>query len=302
MPDFARFAASLGLPVRVDEPMSRHTTFGIGGPADYFVRPRSADEMGKIMGYCRREELPFFVLGNGSNLLVSDAGIRGVVASTAGLRGLHAAPGDDGSVSLGCGAGLSLREVCVAARERALMGLEFAYGIPGSVGGAVYMNAGAYGGEMKDVTVSAGYVGNGKSGCLTGEELGFGYRRSAFTDGRRAVTEAVFRLRPGDRERIARRMEELMGRRVSKQPLELPSAGSVFRRPPGRYAGTLIDGCGLKGLRVGGAQVSPKHAGFIVNTGGATCADVRALIEKIRQEVFRQTGVEMEPEVKMVGI
>lgn len=302
MPDFLRFAASMNLPVRADEPMCRHTTFGIGGPAQYYVEPRGAEEIETIMTYCRREELPFFPLGRGSNLLVSDRGIQGVVASCAGLRELRAAANGDGSVSLRCGAGLALREVCVSARERALAGLEFAYGIPGSVGGAVYMNAGAYGGEMKDAVAAASFAGSGGTGRLAGEELRFGYRHSAFSDSPRTVTEAEIRLLPGNKEEIAARMDELMARRESKQPLELPSAGSVFRRPPGRFAGTLIDGCGLKGLRVGGAQVSLKHAGFIVNVGGATCADVRALIEKVRQEVLRQTGVELQPEIKMVGI
>ena len=302
MPDFFRFAASLELPVRAQEPMSRHTTFQIGGPAEYFVEPRTAGEMRRIMAFCTGGGLPFLPVGRGSNLLVSDAGIRGVVASCAGLRQIRFADAGDGTVRFFAGAGLPLREACVAVRERSLTGLEFAYGIPGSVGGAVYMNAGAYGGEMKDVVAAASFVGPETAGTLAGAQLDFGYRHSAFTAGGRTVTEAEFRLHQGDREAIAGRMEELMGRRESKQPLELPSAGSVFRRPPGRYAGTLIEGCGLKGLRVGGAQVSLKHAGFIVNTGGATCADVRALVEKIRREVFRQTGVELQPEIKMVGI
>lgn len=302
MPEFARFAASMDLPVKTREPMSRHTTFHIGGPAEYFVEPRGAEEIRQVMECCRREEIPFLALGNGSNLLVSDAGIRGVVASCAGLRELRFAGCGDGGARIFAGAGLSLREVCEAAREHSLTGLEFAYGIPGSVGGAVYMNAGAYGGEMKDAVAAASFVGAGEDGRLTGEELRFGYRRSAFTDSPRTVTGAEFCLLPGAKDRISARMEELMGRRKFKQPLEMPSAGSVFRRPPGHYAGTLIQNCGLKGLRVGGAQVSLKHAGFIVNAGGATCADVQNLIEKIRQEVFRQTGVELQPEVKMVGI
>ena len=290
------FAVSLGAEVLTGEPMSRHTTFGIGGPAEYFVTPRRWDDVRKIMDFGGRSGVPVMALGNGSNLLVSDRGITGAVLCTGALRDVRFT--DSG---MECDAGLSLREACKLARDHGLTGLEFAYGIPGTVGGAVYMNAGAYGGEMKDVVERAEYIGAGCAGELSGAALAFDYRRSAFTDSDRLITRAAFHLLPGEREKIDATMQELMGRRRSKQPLELPSAGSVFRRPPGRFAGTLIESCGLKGLRIGGAEVSVKHAGFIVNVGGATCADVLALIAKIQQEVSRQTGVRLEPEIKVVG-
>ena len=290
------FALSLGAQVLAGEPMSRHTTFGIGGPAEYFVTPRHWDDVRSIMDFGRRSGMPVMALGNGSNLLVSDRGIAGAVLYTGALRDVRFT--DSG---MECGAGLPLREACELARDHGLTGLEFAYGIPGTVGGAVYMNAGAYGGEMKDVVARAEYFGADGAGELSGDALAFEYRTSAFTDSGRLITRVTFRLLPGERGKIDSVMQELMGRRRSKQPLELPSAGSVFRRPPGHFAGTLIESCGLKGLRIGGAEVSVKHAGFIVNVGGATCADVLALIARIQQEVSRQTGVRLEPEIRVVG-
>ena len=290
------FAVSLGAEVRTDEPMSRHTTFRIGGPAEYFVTPRRLDDAQRILDFGRHCGVPVMALGNGSNLLVSDRGISGAVLYTGELRDVRLT--DSG---MECDAGLPLKEACIQARDHGFTGLEFAYGIPGTVGGAVYMNAGAYGGEMKNVVACAEYIGAEGAGELSGSALAFDYRKSAFTDAGRLITRVKFRLASGDREKIDGAMQELMGRRRAKQPLELPSAGSVFRRPPGRFAGTLIESCGLKGLRIGGAEVSGKHAGFIVNIGGATCADVLALIAKIQQEVSRQTGVRLEPEIKVVG-
>lgn len=277
--------------------MCRHTTFKIGGPADCFIVPHDRKAVETLLAYCKQYGIPHLALGNGSNLLVSDSGIRSVVISLKKLDSITVE--EDGSVS--CGAGATLADVCRAARDHSLTGLEFAYGIPGTVGGAVYMNAGAYGGEMKDVVVGTSHVENGVAGSLSGGELFFGYRQSPYTGTARVITGVRIALSAGDPVSISARMEELMARRKSRQPLEYPSAGSVFKRPPGLFAGTLIEQCGLKGTRCGGAMVSEKHANFIINTGGATCADVLALIDKVREEVRRQAGVELECEVKMIG-
>ena len=203
---------------------------------------------------------------------------------------------------LRAGAGASLASVCAFARERGLSGLEFAWGIPGSAGGAAYMDAGAYGGEMKDVVERVCHLTpQGEEGSARGEELQFSYRRSRYTGGREIITFVEYRLQPGDPAQIAAKMEELMARRKEKQPYDMPSAGSVFKRPQGAFAAALIEECGLKGRRVGGAQVSEKHAGFIVNTGGATCADVLALIRQIQEEVYEKRGIRLETEVRVTG-
>ncbi len=280
-----------------EEPMARHTTFRVGGPARRMARPASAEEAAALLRLAESEGWPVLVVGNGSNLLAADGGIDVLVVHTGKLAGVERA----GERSVRAGAGLSLARLAAFAQREGLGGLEFAHGIPGSLGGAVCMNAGAYGGEMGQVTaaVTAWMPGQGVR-TLTGEALGFGYRRSAFGDGRAVVLEAELTLEPGDRAEIGARMEELGRRRREKQPLELPSAGSTFKRPQGHYAGALIETCGLKGARVGGAQVSPKHAGFVVNTGGATCADVLALIAHIQAVVLERTGVQLEPEVKVV--
>lgn len=289
-------ADSLGVKYFEQEPMSRHTTFRIGGPADLFLEPQNADALEKLCAFCAREGVSIFPLGCGSNLLVSDQGIRGAVMETLGLSGIRI----EGE-TLVCAAGEPLKAACIAARDAGLAGLEFGYGIPGSVGGAVYMNAGAYGGEMKDVVASARHLDGAAFGACSGEELAFGYRKSAYTGTGRIITEVRFALHGGNGEEIAFRMEELMERRRSKQPLDKPSAGSVFKRPPGFFAGTMIEQCGLKGARVGGAMVSEKHAGFIVNAGGATCADVLSLIETVKRRVQEQTGVLLEQEIRLAG-
>ncbi|MCI1955690.1 MAG: UDP-N-acetylmuramate dehydrogenase [Oscillospiraceae bacterium] len=292
-------AESLGCEVRYQEPMSLHTTFRIGGPADVFLTVGSTPALQKI---CRRASelgIPIFPLGNGSNLLVSDAGIRGAVVTLDGdFKKIALCSG----TSIQCGSGASLASVCNFAKGHALTGLEFAWGIPGSAGGAAFMNAGAYEHCVSEVISSCSHVtATGNAGILKKDDLDFGYRHSAYSSGGSLITSIRLKLKRGNENEISARMEDLYARRKAKQPLELPSAGSVFKRPEGHFAGALIQQCGLKGTRVGGAAVSEKHAGFIVNLGGATCADVRKLIETIQETVLRQTGVRLECEVKAVG-
>lgn len=289
-------ALSLGAEVLENEPMAKHTTFKIGGPADLFILPPNEKAEFSVCAFCERERIPLFVIGNGSNLLVSDKGIRGAV-----MKSCFAGDISIDGETLSCSAGAKLSAVCEAARDAGLSGLEFAYGIPGTVGGAVYMNAGAYGGEMKDVVFATHHIDKGVAGSFSSEQLCFGYRRSAYTGKSLAITRAAFALHHGSKAAISEKMCDLFDRRRAKQPLDMPSAGSVFKRPEGHFAGTLIEQCGLKGTRVGGAMVSEKHAGFIVNAGGATCRDVMELVEKIKSEVLRQTGVTLECEIKIAG-
>ena len=293
-------AQALGCPLRVDEPMARHTTFQIGGPADRFLTVENAAQLQGLLSCLRQAGIPYLVLGKGSNLLVSDKGIRGAVLHLGGdFKKVEVLT--DGR-TLRAGAGAPLASVCALARERSLTGLEFAWGIPGSVGGGAYMDAGAYGGEMRDVVSRVLHLGpDGAPGEARGEELCFGYRKSRYTGGEDIITAVEFTLQPGDPAAIAGKMEELMGRRKDKQPYDMPSAGSVFKRPQNGFAAALIEQCGLKGRRVGGAQVSEKHAGFIVNTGGATCQDVLELISIIRKSVEEQTGTRLECEVRVTG-
>ena len=293
-------AQALGCPLRVDEPMARHTTFQIGGPADRFLTVENAVQLQGLLSCLRQAGIPYLVLGKGSNLLVSDKGIRGAVLHLGGdFKKVEVLP--DGR-TLRAGAGAPLASVCALARERSLTGLEFAWGIPGSVGGGAYMDAGAYGGEMRDVVSRVLHLGpDGAPGEARGEELCFGYRKSRYTGGEDIITAVEFTLQPGDPAAIAGKMEELMARRKDKQPYDMPSAGSVFKRPQNGFAAALIEQCGLKGRRVGGAQVSEKHAGFIVNTGGATCQDVLGLIAVIQKTVEEQTGTCLECEVRVTG-
>ena len=280
-----------------NEPMSRHTTFRTGGTADLILLPSSPAELRETLAALRGEGVKPFILGNGSNLLVSDKGIRGVVVKLG--EGLDKITADGETVT--CGAGALLTRLCVFAAEHSLSGAEALYGIPGSVGGAVYMNAGAYGSEIKDILVSADYIdADGEAGTLEGVE-GYGYRRSPFTDSDMIITAATFAFSKGDRAEIEEKMAEIKSRRSDKQPLNYPSAGSVFKRPEGCYAAALIEDAGLKGTTVGGAQVSEKHAGFIVNTGGATTTDIMRLIEIVKERVFKDSGVELETEVRFVG-
>lgn len=293
-------AQALGCPLRADEPMARHTTFQIGGPADRFLTVENAAQLQGLLSCLRQAGIPYLVLGKGSNLLVSDKGIRGAVLHLGGdFKKVEVLP--DGR-TLRAGAGAPLASVCALARERSLTGLEFAWGIPGSVGGGAYMDAGAYGGEMRDVVSRVLHLGpDGAPGEARGEELCFGYRKSRYTGGEDIITAVEFTLQPGDPAAIAGKMEELMARRKDKQPYDMPSAGSVFKRPQNGFAAALIEQCGLKGRRVGGAQVSEKHAGFVVNTGGATCQDVLELISIIQKTVEERTGTRLECEVRVTG-
>ena len=286
-----------GIKYLTDEPMNRHTTFRTGGPADLMLLPSSVEELREILAVLYDEGVVPFILGNGSNLLVSDKGIRGVVLKIGeGLDGMIA----DGDTVI-CGAGAFLTRFCAFAAENSLSGAEALYGIPGSVGGAVYMNAGAYGSEIKDILVSVDYIEpRGTAGTLRGVD-GYTYRHSPFSDGERIITSAVFALKKGKRSEIESRMAEIKARRADKQPLNYPSAGSVFKRPEGYYAAALIDQAGLKGTAVGGACVSEKHAGFIVNKGGATTGDILCLIDIVKEKVLKDSGVELETEVRFVG-
>ena len=282
------------LELRTQEPMSRHTTFRVGGPCALMALPKSEDEA--IAAVTAAHELgisPFF-LGNGSNLLVPDQGVERFLIKTTGLDWVER----QGNV-LSAGGGITLARLARFAQGEGLSGLEFAHGIPGSLGGGVTMNAGAYGGELKDVVRSVTCLNEaGETEEVT--DCDFGYRHSAFSDGRRMVLSARLELTPGDPQAILARMEELSAQRQAKQPLEYPSAGSMFKRPQGYFAAALIDQCGLKGFLVGGAQVSEKHAGFVVNRGGATCEDILTLVDRVKTIVREKTGVELEMEVKIL--
>lgn len=289
----------MGVPCRLNEPMSAHTTFHIGGAAELFAVPETEAGLSAALSACRERGIPYFLLGNGSNLLVSDEGIEGAVFCLGGdfLKTEVIAPD-----TLLCGGGAKLSAVCRVAAEQSLTGLEFAYGIPGTVGGAVYMNAGAYGREMKDVLVSCRCLMPGGEVCeLSAEQLQLGYRQSSLMDSGAIVLQATLRLKAGEREAITAQMEELMRRRVEKQPLEFPSAGSTFKRPAGHYAGALIEEAGLKGFSVGDAQVSPKHAGFVINRGHATCAEIVKLVRQVQETVQKHSGVTLEPEIRRIG-
>lgn len=293
----ANFLENENIEYRQNEPMRAHTTFKIGGEADIFIIPASPAALISAVKKCTELEIPYFILGNGSNLLVSDGGIEGAVISLAGINGISA----DGE-KITCGAGAMLSSVCLKALSLSLTGLEFAYGIPGTAGGALYMNAGAYGGQMADVIESAECLtASGEIKTLKKEDMRLGYRSSVFKEGGLIIISLTLALKKGDKAEIKAEMDELLNRRKQKQPLEYPSAGSTFKRPEGYFAGALIEKNGLKGLSVGGAQVSEKHAGFVINRGGATAADVKALIGKIQKKVFENDGVMLEPEVIFTG-
>lgn len=284
--------------VLFDEPMKKHTTFRIGGNADYFVLPKTKEQLSRTVKLCESEGVPYYYLGNGSNLLVSDLGYRGVIVNI--YRNMDYINIEGNKITAQAGALLS--RIAAAARDASLSGLEFASGIPGTLGGAVVMNAGAYGGEMKQVVASALVMDKaGETFALTGGELELGYRTSVIPKKGYLVLEAELTLTPGEREAIGGRMEELQMRRTSKQPLEYPSAGSTFKRPQGYFAGKLIMDAGLRGFSVGDAAVSEKHCGFVINRGCASAVDVLSLIRHIQREVYDQFGVKMEPEVKLLG-
>lgn len=284
--------------ILLNEPMRRHTTFAIGGPADLFVQPKTRRELAETLHVFRDRGVPFLLLGNGSNMLVADAGIRGAVVCTSELDDVRV--GDDGT--LVAEAGALLGRVARRAQRAGLTGVEFAGGIPGSLGGAVFMNAGAYDGQMAGVVEKTEYLDeNGALHILTGDEHGFGYRRSVFRNHPDwTVVRSTLRLQPGDPAAILDYMNDLAQRRREKQPLNFPSAGSTFKRPEGHFAGKLIEDAGLKGASVGGAQVSEKHAGFLINRGGATCDDMLRLIELVQQRVKEKFGVQLECEVRII--
>ena len=283
---------------RLDAPMSELTTFRTGGPAAFLAVPDSVDKLKKLIKCCLDSETEYYIIGKGSNILVSDSGIKGAVILTTSLEGITY----EGEGRITCLAGTPLIRLCSFALENSLSGLEFAYGIPGSAGGAVYMNAGAYGGEMKDVVVSVSHIDkNGDIGSFDKCSLDFGYRRSVYSCGDYVITGASVILAQSDKNEIKAKMDDLLSRRKAKQPLDYPSAGSTFKRPDGYFAGALIEQCGLKGFCIGGAQDSEKHAGFVINKGGATANDILSLVEYVKETVYKNTGVILEPEIKFIG-
>lgn len=283
--------------ILTDEPMALHTTFRVGGPADVMFLPESPDQVARALAAAEEAGVPAVVIGNGSNLVVRDGGIRGLVI----VLGEGMAAVDRVENVIAAQAGVSLARVAAYAQSAGLSGLEFASGIPGTLGGGCAMNAGAYGGQLSDVLVDAEVLMNGEIRTMTNGELQLGYRTSLPLREGGVVLSARFALTPDDPEAIAARMRELNARRRDKQPLNLPSAGSTFKRPEGYFAGALIEQAGLKGRSVGGAQVSPKHAGFIVNTGGATATDILTLIGVVQDEVQARFGVRLETEVRVLG-
>jgi len=291
------FCAENNVSAKLNEPMKNHTSFKIGGNADVFITPNDFKSLKIVLNKCREININTTVIGAGSNLLVSDDGIEGAVISTSNMREISAC--DDVITAF---AGAKLNDIAKFAADYNLAGFEFAYGIPGTLGGAVYMNAGAYGGEMKDVLISAAHIDeNGNLDEFNIQELNLGYRKSAYSLNKFAIISAKIKLKPGKSTEIKAKMNEILAKRIDKQPYDKKSAGSVFKRPEGHFAGTLIEQAGLKGFAIGGAQVSEKHAGFIVNIGGATCKNVEDLILHIQKTVFEKFGVNLECEIKKIG-
>lgn len=288
----------IGCEYSTEAMLKDYTSFKIGGKVDLMVFPDTVDKLSQIVSRANGNNIPVLIIGKGSNLLASDDGFRGVVISTSSLDSIELVD----ETTIKCQSGASLSKLCRFALENSLTGLEFAFGIPGTAGGAAYMNAGAYGGEMKDVLVSCEHImPDGKIESYSDDELGLGYRHSAYSDSDKLILSLTLKLEKGDKSEIKAKMDELMAKRREKQPLEYPSAGSTFKRPEGYFAGALIEQCNLKGYKIGGAQVSEKHAGFVVNVGGATASDVMAVIDHCRKTVLQKTGVTLEPEVKIIG-
>lgn len=284
--------------VKKDEPMKSHTTFRVGGPAAYFVTPQTAEEVAKVIEACTQENVPYYIVGNGSNLLISDKGYEGVIIQI--YKQMNQVEVEGTQIRAQAGALLSM--IAKRALDAELTGFEFAAGIPGTLGGASVMNAGAYGGEMKDVLQSVTVLTDeGEVKILVKEELELGYRTSVIAKKGYIVLEAVIELQKGEKEAIQTVMDELKEKRVTKQPLEYPSAGSTFKRPEGYFAGKLIQDAGLRGFQVGGAQVSEKHCGFVINKDQATAADVMNLMNQVSDKVYEAFGVRLEPEVKRLG-
>ncbi len=295
---FRDYADSIHCAFKEGEPLSAYTTFRIGGPAEMLLFPQDEQTLQKLLVFCKGTDTVPYLIGKGSNLLIADKGLEGVTICTERMQKHELLSKNE----IVCEAGLSLSRLCLFAQSNALSGLEFAYGIPGSVGGAVFMNAGAYGGEMRDVLSTVTSVDmDGRLHVHSVEDLQLGYRTSVFQKNGETILSAVVKLTRGEPDEIRAKMDEILQRRKDKQPLNLPSAGSAFKRPEGNYAGALIEQCGLKGYSIGGAQVSEKHAGFIVNRGGASAQDVLCLIDYIRETVMQQTGVLLEPEIRCIG-
>ena len=288
----------LGIDWEENCPLSRHSTFRIGGAADIALFPKSSEQLCGALALLREREIPTLVIGRGSNVVFADDGYRGAVVFTEQCRKIKIK-----NDVVYADAGVLLSTLASTVRDESLSGLEFAFGIPGTLGGAIYMNAGAYGGSMSDVCISSEYYDfeTGNKGCLIYGEQDFGYRKSIYqSHPERIILGATLKLKKGMRKVITEEMRTYLEKRRTTQPLELPNAGSVFKRPEGHFAGKLIEDCGLKGLTVGGAQVSQKHAGFIVNVGGATCKDVKHLVGQIQATVLQKTGVELECEIKFL--
>lgn len=287
-----------GIIFKTLEPMSEHTSFKIGGRAKIFIIPASVDECVKSIELCNSLGVPYHIIGKGTNLLVRDEGIDAAVICISSAMSKIEMISDN---EIYCEAGASLASVCLFALDNSLGGMEFAYGIPGNLGGAIVMNAGAYGGEIKDIIVSCKYIDENGNICeINKDNMDLSYRHSIFSDKKCCVVSAVLSLSKDDKEVIKEKMTDYISRRKEKQPLDFPSAGSTFKRPEGSYASMLIDQCGLKGFSVGGAKVSEKHAGFVINYNSATCEDVISLVEKIQQIVFEKTGYNLETEIKIM--
>ena len=297
MEQLKQLLTAAGIAYKENEPLAAHCTFKIGGPARLFVQPIDHAQLCRTVALCKAQGVRYYLLGNGSNILFADEGYDGAVLDISSMQDTAEVHG----TQLTAGAGVRLSALCKTALEHSLTGLEFAYGIPGTVGGAVYMNAGAYGGEMKDVLVSVRYLtAEGETVEIPAEQLDLRYRHSIFEENGSCILSAKFYLARGSAADIRAKMDDLMARRKDKQPLDKPSAGSTFKRPVGAFAAALIDQCGLRGYRHGGAAVSDKHCGFVVNLGGATCADVLALCDEVRAIVKEKTGYDLEKEIRVV--
>ena len=283
---------------KLNESMKNHTSFKIGGNAKIFLTPDSPEKCAHAIKLCNEYDIDYIVIGKGSNILVKDEGIdKAVICISNAMSNIKLID----NKTIYCQAGASLASICNFALDASLTGIEFAYGIPGNLGGAISMNAGAYGGEMKDIVVSCDYIdADGVLKTVLNEELDFSYRHSFFSDKKFCIVGATLNLNIGKKEEIRNVMTDLLGRRKEKQPLEFPSAGSTFKRPEGSYASLLIDQCNLKGFTVGDAQISEKHAGFVINHGNATCKDVLNLVDSVKNIVFEKTGYTLEPEVKII--
>ncbi len=291
-------ALTLGCEVKENVSMKDYTTFKTGGNCELLISPTSTDALGEIVKECNKKNIPYTVLGNGSNVLVSDDGLNGIVIYIAeGLSDIKLL----NDTTIYCEAGVKLGTLCNFALDNSLSGLEFAFGIPGSVGGAIFMNAGAYGGEMKDVVTKVYHIDkDGNEGCLIGDNLSFSYRKSAYEENGYIITGVELSLQKGNKTEIKEKMTDLLGRRKDKQPLEYPSAGSTFKRPEVGFAGAFIEECGLKGKQIGGAMVSEKHAGFIINYDNASSDDILKLMDYVKETVEKEKGVTLTPEVRFL--